>query len=411
MKIENFEYNNVKYVIEKFKESNYNRIIIKQKKYNEEITFIISRNDLLKNYNKIQELFLFFKKSNSDLLLLVPNKNAPKEGVRNDGNVESLIYKSDKYEFDLNKMKADKLCFFILKEILDDPKSNGILVKSFDENLKCLSKQSKDNEIINSTTTVIPHQGDLNHLKSCLHHINQNISCSKNINIYFDEIISKKHIEIINSFNYFNFYKISPTNQGPYVSRNHSALNNQRDYLIFQDSDDIPTRDRYYEISQEIKEQPHIDLFGCHELRFDEIDEKVKIIRFPIDVNKALDIKASHPLFHPTSTIKNSAFKRTGYFSTNRRFGADTQYLLRAYFYLSIKNINKFLYIRRRRKNSLTTSEKTKLKSPIRIELDRIWKSDFDSIKNKKMLISQSSIKEEITKVNYKIEKIHTRVI
>ncbi|GFZ94276.1 hypothetical protein CYANOKiyG1_05060 [Okeania sp. KiyG1] len=63
---------------------------------------------------------------------------------------------------------------------------------------------------------------------------------------------------------------------------------------------------------------------------------------------------------------------------------------------MNIRNIDKFLYIRRKRQGSLTTSEETRLGSEERLNLDRLWKSDVEKIKSGELSLSNSSLAVEL---------------
>ena len=123
----------------------------------------------------------------------------------------------------------------------------------------------------------------------------------------------------------------------------------------------------------------------------------VSLFRFPLDVNKAFVGKPGHALLHPTSAILRRKYEEVGGFSTDRRFGLDYEFLLRAYFTTKIKNVDEFLYIRRRRMNSLTTADATGLDSSIRLHLTKLMKDSFMKIKSGELKIENSDIRLRIS--------------
>ena len=103
------------------------------------------------------------------------------------------------------------------------------------------------------------------------------------------------------------------------------------------------------------------DMVGSHELRLEERVRQVMGLRFPEDINAALQRRAHdvHVFLHPTTAIRVAALRAVGGFSTARPFAADIQFLLRAHFSLRCRNLDDFLYLRRKRPGSLTTSPGT----------------------------------------------------
>jgi hypothetical protein len=178
---------------------------------------------------------------------------------------------------------------------------------------------------------------------------------------------------------------------GPYAIRQFLAMNSTADYLAFQDSDDFSVKSRLSELLTACIDSG-ADIVGCNELRLDEIDRAVYPVRFPLDVNVAMREIAAHPQLFPTTVTRTATFKRNGGLSTIRKFGGDTEYLLRAYFLARIINIDRFLYIRRRREGSLTTTPETALGSPVRVELGLMWRTDFRAVKSGQLALEDSSI-------------------
>lgn len=234
---------------------------------------------------------------------------------------------------------------------------------------------------------IIPHKGSYAHLDVCLAGVrSQSMDCIASVCL--DEPIDAWPTPTDRRVRH---YRAEDPPVGPYAIRQFLAMNSSADYLAFQDSDDFSVRSRLAELVTACVDSG-ADIVGCHELRLDEIEQAVIPVRFPLDVNAALREVAGHPQLFPTTITRAATFKRIGGLSTIRTFGGDTEYLLRAHFLARIINIDRFLYIRRRRQGSLTTAPETALGSPVRVELGRIWRKDFEDVKSGQLALEQSSL-------------------
>ena len=143
-----------------------------------------------------------------------------------------------------------------------------------------------------------------------------------------------------------------------------------------------------------------MEVVGSHELRVDELARSVEVYRFPLDASAALALpgstdrndRAHEPLLHPTVTMVRSGFVRAGGFSTNRKIANDTQFMLRAYFSLRMRNVDSFLYIRRRHPAALTVVKETALGTPLRHYLGTTWGADFEAVKSGKAKLEETSL-------------------
>jgi hypothetical protein len=148
-------------------------------------------------------------------------------------------------------------------------------------------------------------------------------------------------------------------------------------------------------------------LCGSHELRMDYFDRTVRAFRFPANVKTALAKEPGHPLLHPTSAITREAFYSCGRLSEERTFGNDTKFLLHSFFVLNdIRNVDEFLYIRRRRPGSLTTATETMIGSPLRRSLLHNWNSDFEWVKRGLMPLESSSLTYQGPAFRFNVKKI-----
>lgn len=326
----------------------------------------------------------------ADLVFIINRKNPPENGVRFDGDVSSFVCSLGVIRclIDRKELDSTELTAF----------SVGLAAINSDVAIRIGCLQVPIVKALGRTPNhkaewIIPHRGSLQYLRTSLISVRNVAEDNDQVSVCFDEEVTDQHHYITGEFPCFRFFRSSPHHNGPYVAREVLSSRSEGDVIIFQDSDDISCVGRRSSLLAEM-ERCELDLIGSHELRIDEIDQRVIAIRYPLDVSRALSVTASHPLLHPSSAVKRESLKKTGGFSTHRKYGSDTEFLLRAHFFLKIGNANEFLYIRRRRQGSLTTSTDTALDSPQRLELDRLWKEDFIKIKSGNLLLSESSLSQ-----------------
>jgi len=101
----------------------------------------------------------------------------------------------------------------------------------------------------------------------------------------------------------------------------------------------------------------------------------------------------SESLLHATSMIRTSYFFEAGGFSTDQKIANDTQFMLRAHFKLRMRNVDGFLYIRRRHRDALTVAPETMVGTAIRKKLSRIWFEDFEAVKGGKVRLEETSLR------------------
>lgn len=226
---------------------------------------------------------------------------------------------------------------------------------------------------------IIHHRGDDKFLQKILYTL-ENIS-GLSIYVGIDQAVSEELMHITDRFPSINFYGFSPDPVGPYVIRNRLIELGSQSWLFFHDSDDISCRDRFEKLIHFMTIN-ECDFCGSHELRLDYYNHRLQSVRFPRNAKKSLEAAPWFALLHPSSAIKRDTFYNCGTLSEERIFGNDTKFLLYSYFFVDqIRNVDEFLYIRRIHPGSLTTSEETKLGSPIRRKLQRTWNTDFELVK------------------------------
>ena len=231
-----------------------------------------------------------------------------------------------------------------------------------------------------SAEVIMPHKGYLDDLKSAHWHLKNQITKPLKTSICYDQFVNKEHFEFADEQPNTRFFINFPSGVGPYLSRDILSRNSEEEVLIFHDSDDISTKDRVAILTEALKEE-HFDVVGSHELRIDKFKKKVQAIRFPINALKFQNNPDRRVIFFPTSAIKQKAFVKIGGLSTLRKFSSDTQMYLRAHFFLNMKNVDEFLYIRVRHENSLTTAPGTDLVTTARTRLWHQWQMDYSRVK------------------------------
>lgn len=321
------------------------------------------------------------------LIILVPPADPPSHSARMDGEVVSFIA-SGPWTVDLEgpSLGAGSWCYQTLSKALAGNPGAALPIIT----IEGAGRPPKATAIERSVEAIVPHRGEASLLSTCLASLlQQSLPCK--IALGFDQTPDRSEAAMVASSARISASVVVNPPHGPYVIRQHLALGSTADFLAFQDSDDVSVPARLAELTAAAI-LDGAEIVGCHELRLDDIQRAVFAIRFPLDVNAALTVTAGHPQLFPTTLVRTDYFKRLGGFSTDMRFGADTEFLLRSHFSARIRNVDRFLYVRRRRAGSLTTAPETALGTPRRVELDKQWKSDFAAIKDGVLNLGDSSL-------------------
>jgi len=353
--------------------------------------------------NLIASLELIYMVNPKTFVVLTPRKNPPLYTATEEEFVFSFscqihYLKKLLRTLDNKEILSTELLFELLDIITKDNSGlEKLLIRQF--------PFKKDKEILPSRyDIIIPHRGDNNYLSSVLTFL----SLTKGTKIYIgiDQDVTTDVLQLIKGFTDVLFYKFTPNPVGPYVVRNRLIDQSCNELIFFQDSDDIPCADRFTRISSYMKSND-CQLCGSHELRMDYYNRTVQAVRFPVDVTAALKSAPWHSLLHPSSAITRKAFYKCGTLSEERTFGNDTKFLLNSFFVLNnIKNIDEFLYIRKRHPDSLTTSPATRIGSPERRKLLHTWNYDFEQIKMGNLKLENSSLPFEASKLKIEMEKL-----
>ncbi len=162
----------------------------------------------------------------------------------------------------------------------------------------------------------------------------------------------------------------SPGRIGPYAIANNVIAATQSDLVAFHDADDESTPERL---------AAQVDRLVAH--RFDAVGSNSRIVDLcgaligvevrPVDASLQMQALGVDMILHPTSLLRRSLFDDIGGFDASTRFGADTEFHLRAALGHDIGNVSEFLYVRRQRPASLTQSRQTGFGSQARVDYNR----------------------------------------
>lgn len=357
----------------------------------------------------LKEIKHFLNYPTAEIILLLPYLEPPTENSRTDNAVQSFMISKrvfDSTAFSL--VDPVKFIYHTVNFYLNSSASKNIEIAQVGKPAPCfVSTKDEILSKLNNASVQITHKGPLRLLKRCLAHLNNTEVIPKEIEICFDDPSYKNlDLRMFKSIaNKVTLYKNTPLGVGPFLARQYMAEQSNYQYIYLLDSDDIAVRSRFSKLMTEL-EKRNLDLLGSHELRIDQISKRLVIVRFPLDVNFALAKKSFHPMLHGTCIITKPGFLKAGGYSTEGKFGYDSQFLLRAFFFLKIGNIDDFLYLRFLRKHSLTTAKKTMHGTKLRKFMTWRWAVDFNLVYSGKLNLSDSTLRERKQNFRFKIVNV-----
>jgi hypothetical protein len=329
-------------------------------------------NDLTKSLEAI-----FYKDQNT-FVILTQRKEAPLYKERNDEYIYSFGCNFHHFKKMIKQHSTVELytgnLLYVLLDHIGNGKSNldKIIVRQ-------IPFETIEVPRFDSCDVVIPHRGEIAYLRNLMIFLNK----VENINVFIgvDQFTDSQELEFRHKYHNASFYSFKPNPVGPYVIRNWLVSEGKAKYVFFQDSDDIPCADRFERLSAYMIKNG-VPLCGSHEIRMDYFNKTVQAIRYPKNVITALKSSPAHALLHSSSAIERNMFYYCNTLSEDKIFANDTKFLYYCYFKLNkIENIDEFLYIRRSRFDSLTTSSVTFVGSPVRTHLINRWVVDFTLVK------------------------------
>jgi hypothetical protein len=293
------------------------------------------------------------------------------------------------------------LCFAVLGAIADGAQEvDRLLVRQ----IPLLERRAYTRETAGKAL-VLPHRGDPAFLRTALEYIGKSAGGPPAVRVGLDVGDRAEYAAFPEEYPGVEFFDFSPAPVGPYVIRQELAERSREPFLTLQDSDDLSCYDRFAVLGEALA-QTDCGIIGSQELCLDEMRGLVQPVRFPLDGSAALKLRANHALLHATLMTHRSSFFHAGGLSTHLTIASDTQFLLRAFSYTSIRNVDEFLYIRRRHAASLTNSPETVVDNPLRRRLNFEWTRDFDAIKRGEMKIENSSLRPVRRTDDWTVERL-----
>jgi hypothetical protein len=324
--------------------------------------------------------------------VLVPRMEPPSFGARIDGSASSFICSASIFHslMRLETLTSHvRLTFALLYAVMNNQiRVDRVAIRQ----LPLGEPESPIPLEHRKISLIMAHRGKVRHLACALSYIAKAARPEMTVRIGLDMDNAGAYERLVAKYPLAQFFRVSSPAAGPYVIRQLLAGRGRAPLLAFHDSDDISCFDRFTALSREM-DATGCDLLGCHELRVDELNQEVTILRFPLDVSGSLREGPVHSMLHPSSIVRREAFFETGGFSTDRAIANDTQFLLRACFNSRIRNVDGFHYIRRKHAGALTVAPATGLDHPLRAELAQMWHRDFIEVMQGRMPLAESSLR------------------
>ena len=324
-------------------------------------------------------------------IALVPRAEPPQVNTRWGEPISSFLCSSEVLDrfLDLGiEYRPGTLCFALLNAIagcvLD---VDCLLARQIP-----LQERHAYGGVTEAKALLLPHRGDPAFLRAALKYIGKSAGKPPMVRVGLDVGDSAGYAAFPEEFPGVEFFDFSPAPVGPYVIRQALAERSPEPILTLQDSDDLSCYDRFATLGDAMA-ATGCGIVGSHELCLDEMRWTVQPVRYPLDCSASLALCPNHALLHGTILTQRSVFFNAGGLSTHMVIANDTQFLLRAFFHTGIRNVDEFLYIRRRHATSLTNMPETACDNPFRRSLSSQWGGDFEAIRRGDLKIENSSLR------------------
>lgn len=337
------------------------------------------------------------------LIVFVRRRKPPLGGARADGAVDAFAFPAQEWSgslVPLSHAAQQHACYKAVRAAMLETSGGGILVRQ----VPTAPKTTPDPASWESPV-LIPHRGEHLQLYASLAHVGGALGGSGSTHVALDQALDDDTWEVTRHFPGVNFYTLEPCPSGPYQAVAKLLSVTRGELFALQDSDDVPCMDRFASLAAAL----HVgrtDIVGSHEIRVDDIAERVYAFRFPINATRALLNGAGHAILHPTCAIRRSAYERAGGFSTFRRAGLDFQFHLRACLRLSMVNIDEFLYVRRTHPRCLTRAAETGMQSKERRDSVRQWKTDLQMVRMGLASVDETSLRVQRRMTNVRLKRV-----
>ena len=359
-------------------------------------------------------LFRGARPRESWLSVLLPWQEPPSRSIRCDGDVGSFCCSAEVFASAWRGVRpgpVEKFCLQVLEQVLNgaiEVESFRIRQLPFESGYEDISEPERDMALI------MAHRGPQNYLSTALRFLQRAAGASKlALRVGLDVEDTAAYQQMVADFPGVEFFGIDGAPVGPYVIRQALVSRTHEHRLLFHDSDDISCYDRLTCLAREM-EARQVEVVGSHELRVDVIERTVRAYRFPLDSTAALALPGSteenyygcEPLLHPTLMMDRDGFNRAGGFSTDQRIANDTQFMLRSYFTLRMRNVDAFLYVRRRHAGALTVAKETALGIPLRRQLGSTWGAAFEAVKSGKAKLEDTCLMPRHSAVPHSLTRL-----
>lgn len=338
------------------------------------------------------------------LTLLVPPRTPPEVGVRWEDAITAFLASGPwaRAVLGWKSCAPPERCFRALSTVLNDGYASVVV------NIVHKTEEGEDVQAPPSVgvDVVLAHRGSDDHLRAAISSILNQTYASRTI-LCFDQAPDPSLCRELAQRGGLELFETVPSPAGPYVPRQHFSLTSQARYVAFQDTDDFSLPSRI-EALLAFAESRSADSVGCHELRCNELTRTVEAIRYPLDANHALASGPGAVQLLPTTVARTDCLRRAGGFSTIRTFGADRQFHLRAHWSARMLNVDEFLYVRRIREGSLTTSAATGMQSRIRQDINRQWRDAFRARQEGRIALEDSALRVEPAQRQFLIRDLRT---
>lgn len=346
--------------------------------------------------------------------VLLPWQEPPVRSMRPDGTADSFCCSAGVFAQLLRSAPGtaiENLCFRLLDGVMEgDVEVERVLVRQLPlERPSAMQENFPDNAAV-----VMAHRGPKRFLAAALRFIMCAAGGSQlTVRVGLDVDDVDEYQDLVERYPQVEFYAVEGAPVGPYVIRQALIERSTERLIIFHDSDDISCYDRFVTQAAAIAADG-VGAVGSHELRVNELSRCMEFYRFPLDATAALALpgsterndRANEPLLHPTLTMVRRAFVEAGGFSTNRKIANDTQFMLRAYFSMRMRNVDNCLYLRRKHSNALTVSKETALGTPLRHYLGTTWGADFEAVKNGRARLEETSLRPHLSPVPARLTRL-----
>src|SRR5262249_26856302 len=121
-----------------------------------------------------------------------------------------------------------------------------------------------------SKAVVVPHRGDLAHLRMALRYLARSRGDGLSIHVGLDVDDAEAYGGVVREHRAVRFFRSDPAPLGPYVIRQELAERSTEPLICLQDSDDLSCHDRFDVLGAALAEDGY-GMVGSHELCLDEM--------------------------------------------------------------------------------------------------------------------------------------------